>query len=143
MQGATTGASAISARADRDAARSPHARPTRAALATAAVLAALTGLAPPAASSAAQIGSVEIVASREGFRPKVVNLRKGEAVRFQLSTADEEHCFAVDALRIEKRIVPGRSTSFDLTPERVGSFPFHCCLEPSSQAQHGRLVVIE
>ncbi len=54
-----------------------------------------------------------------------------------------EHCFALDALRIEKRILPGRSTPADITPDRVGSFPFHCCLEPGNEAQRGRLVVSE
>jgi hypothetical protein len=45
------------------------------------------------------------VASREGFRPRVVNVRKGQPVRLLLSSADGEHCFALDAFRIEKRVV--------------------------------------
>jgi heme/copper-type cytochrome/quinol oxidase subunit 2 len=86
-------------------------------------------------------GEIKIVASREGFRPSLLTLRKGETVRLTLSTADEEHCFALDALRIEKRIVPGKNTVFDLTPDKTGSFPFFCCLETQPQAIHGEIKV--
>jgi len=86
---------------------------------------------------------IDVVASRGGFRPRAINLRKGETVRVALTTSDDEHCFAVDALRIEKRIVPGKTTTVDLTPERAGTFPFYCCLEAGADAQRGRLVVTE
>ena len=39
-----------------------------------------------------------------------MTLRKGETVRLVLSTEDGEHCFAVDEFRLEKRVVPGRTT---------------------------------
>lgn len=89
--------------------------------------------------------TVEVVASKEGFRPKVVNVRKGEAVRLLLSASDAEHCFALDAFRVEKRIRPGRPTALDLVPDRAGTFPFYCCLESGAAAEreHGRLVVTE
>ena len=86
-----------------------------------------------------------MTASHEGFRPRIINVRKGETVRLVLGTADGEHCFAVDAFRIEKRILPGRTTSVDLTPDRVGSFPFYCCLESgqAAEVEQGRLIVTE
>lgn len=86
---------------------------------------------------------IAIQAARSGFKPKVVTVRKGDIVHLVLTTADGEHCFAVDALRIEKRIVPGKSTEFDLTADQAGTLPFYCCLEPEDQAQRGRLVVTE
>jgi len=88
---------------------------------------------------------VELVASKEGFRPKVVNARKGDTLRLRLTTADDEHCFALEAFRVEKRIRPGRPVTVDLTPDREGTFPFYCCLETgeAAQVQHGRLVVVD
>ena len=88
---------------------------------------------------------VEIRASVHGFEPSEVTLRKGEAVHIVLSSADREHCFAVDAFRIEKRILRDRPTSFDFSPERTGRFPFYCCLEPGNAAavERGELVVTE
>ncbi len=62
-----------------------------------------------------------------------------------LSSGDREHCFAIDALRVEKRILPGRPTRFELTPDRAGVFPFHCCLESgeSAAAERGQIEVLE
>ena len=83
----------------------------------------------------------EVVASKTGWRPAVINLKKGEPVRLLLKTDDEEHCFAVDELRIEKRIVPGRATTLELTADRPGSFAFYDCLNP--EGKKGRLAVSE
>jgi len=102
-------------------------------------------LASAAAGSAAlqAVEQIEVVASDAGFKPAVLRLRRGEAVRLSLRTEDGEHCFAVDAFRIEKRVMPGRTTMLDLTPDRAGDFPFHCCLEPDNRKLHGRIVVSE
>ncbi len=102
------------------------------------------GFALLAAAAAAQ-DAVGVVASKEGFSPKVVNVRKGENLRLQLSSSDTEHCFALEAFRVEKRILPGKTTTVDLVPDRTGTFPFYCCLETGAAAdkEHGRLVVTE
>jgi heme/copper-type cytochrome/quinol oxidase subunit 2 len=88
---------------------------------------------------------IEIIASKEGFSPSTLRLKRGETVRLELTTADGEHCFAIDALRVEKRIVPGRPTRLELTPDRAGVFHYYCCLEPPDVAttQRGRLDVTE
>jgi heme/copper-type cytochrome/quinol oxidase subunit 2 len=99
-------------------------------------------LALGAAASAPQ-DELELIASRAGFRPKLLKLRKGDTARLLLKTADEEHCFALDAWRVEKRIAPGKTTSVELTPDRAGEFTFYCCLEPDNKALSGKLVVVE
>ena len=83
--------------------------------------------------------------SKRGFEPARITLRRGETTRLVLSSADVEHCFAIDALRVEKRVVPGRPTRMDLTPERAGVFPFYCCLESgkASEVERGRLTISE
>jgi heme/copper-type cytochrome/quinol oxidase subunit 2 len=94
---------------------------------------------------AADPPTLRVEASREGFHPGTLRLRKGETVRIVLTSADDTHCFAVDALRIEKRAVPGRETVFDVTPDEAGSFSFYCCLETGKAAEKewGELVVTE
>jgi heme/copper-type cytochrome/quinol oxidase subunit 2 len=89
--------------------------------------------------------TLELVASEKGFEPRVINLRKGDPVRLRLTTADREHCFELDAFRVEKRVLPGRVTVVDLTPEKAGTFAFQCCIEEGAAAdkEHGRLVVVE
>lgn len=96
-----------------------------------------------AAGAAPPDETIGVTASRQGFRPSTLNARSGETVRLQLQSADAEHCFALDALRVEKRILPGRTTSVDLTPDTVGRFPFYCCLEGSDSVERGTLVVSE
>jgi heme/copper-type cytochrome/quinol oxidase subunit 2 len=89
--------------------------------------------------------AIELRVSKRGFEPSRVTVRKGETARLVLSSSDGEHCFAIDALRVEKRIVPGRSTRLELTPARAGTFAFYCCLESgeAAEVQRGELVVAE
>lgn len=99
-----------------------------------------------AAAAPARGGAIwEVKASKHGFEPSRITLRRGESVSLVLSSVDAEHCFAIDTLRIEKRIVPGRTTTFDLTPDRAGVFPFYCCLESGEAAatERGQLTVTE
>ena len=102
-------------------------------------LLALAGLLAPTPGGS----GLEVSASKTGFQPAVIHLRKGEPARLVLKTADVEHCFAVDEFRIEKRIVPGKSTTVELTPDKAGSFAFYCCLEPDASTMKGKIVVGE
>ncbi len=86
---------------------------------------------------------LELSVSKAGFRPARLTVRRSEPVRLSISSADGEHCFALDAFRVEKRVVPGRSAIVDLIPDRAGTFPFHDCLAPEGEARTGQLVVIE
>jgi heme/copper-type cytochrome/quinol oxidase subunit 2 len=108
------------------------------------------GAASPRRQAAADVApssnrTQEVAASRSGFTPSVINARKGEAIQLRLTSRDQEHCFAVDAFRVEKRVVPGRATTVAITPDRAGTFPFYCCLESgaAAEAERGRLVVAE
>jgi heme/copper-type cytochrome/quinol oxidase subunit 2 len=82
----------------------------------------------------------DLLVSKGGFRPARLAVRRGEPVRLNVTSADGEHCFALDAFRVEKRVVPGRTTVVDLTPDRPGTFPFYDCLAPE---RTGELVVSE
>ena len=97
------------------------------------------GLAPPPDQPQ------DVAVSRSGFTPNVIHARKGEALHLRVTSKDQEHCFALDAFRMEKRIVPGRTTAVDLTPDKAGTFPYYCCLETGAAAEteRGRLVVAE
>lgn len=99
---------------------------------------------PPAPAPALPADQIDISVSRQGFRPGRMTIRKGEPVRLSLSTSDGEHCFAVDAFRVEKRVVPGKPSTVDLTPDRAGTFTFYDCLaEPGGDSKPGTLVVAE
>jgi cytochrome c oxidase subunit 2 len=99
---------------------------------------ATAGAAPPATR-------VELRLSSAGFAPARIVLHRGEPARLVVTAEGGEHCFAIDALRVEKRVTSGRPATVELTPERTGTFVFHCCLESGRQAERerGELVVTE
>ena len=106
----------------------------------------LLGLALAAFAAAAPAGpEIAVRVSKRGFEPSRITVRRGETTRLVLSSGDVEHCFAIDALRVEKRVGPGRPTRLDLTPEKAGVFPFYCCLESGEAAriERGELTVTE
>jgi heme/copper-type cytochrome/quinol oxidase subunit 2 len=96
-----------------------------------------------AGSAAFAADEIEIVASKDGFRPKLVKVHRGETTRLKLRSADGEHCFAIDALRIEKRLVPGKTVTVELVPDKVGELPFYSCLDAKDATMKGKLVVVE
>jgi heme/copper-type cytochrome/quinol oxidase subunit 2 len=102
-------------------------------------LALLLSLAAPAPGAA----ELEVAVSNRGFSPARISVRKGEVLKVVLTSVDQEHCFALDALRIEKRVLPGKRTPLEIVADRAGTFAFHCCLEPGNEALRGRLVVSE
>jgi heme/copper-type cytochrome/quinol oxidase subunit 2 len=119
---------------------------TRDVATTARFRAARAFLLAVAAAATAGAAEVEVRVSRRGFEPASLTLRKGETARMVLASGDGvEHCFAVDGLRVEKRIRPGGKTRFDLTPERVGVFAVHCCLDGSGgdHREQAELTVVE
>jgi heme/copper-type cytochrome/quinol oxidase subunit 2 len=106
----------------------------------------LPALALAVLAAAASAGAdVAVRVSERGFEPSRITVRRGEATRLVLQSADGEHCFAIDALRVEKRVVPGRPTRVDLVPVKAGVFPFYCCLASGEAAriERGELTVTE
>ncbi len=114
--------------------------PRRALAAVVVATAATLGAAAPVAGP-----GVDVKVSRRGFEPSRIVLRRGETTHLTLTSEDGEHCFAVDALRIEKRVASGRPTRLELTLERTGTLAFYCCLETGAQAdrERGELVISE
>ena len=104
------------------------------------------GLAVAVLAGAAPAGpEVAVRISKQGFQPSRITVRRGEATRLVLTSTDGEHCLAIDALRVEKRVVPGRPTRLDVAPGQAGVFPFYCCLESGGAAnvERGELTVTE
>jgi heme/copper-type cytochrome/quinol oxidase subunit 2 len=62
-------------------------------------------------------------------------------VRFVVMSREGDHCFAIPALDVEKRVRAARPLEVDVTFERGGEFPFHCCAESAGTAEAGVIVV--
>jgi heme/copper-type cytochrome/quinol oxidase subunit 2 len=86
---------------------------------------------------------IAVVMSRDRITPAQISARKGEPLHLAVTTADEEHCFAVDELRIEKRVRPGKTVAVEMAPDRAGRFSIYCCLESRESGPRGQLLVTE
>jgi hypothetical protein len=86
---------------------------------------------------------LEVTVSSRGFEPAQIAARKGENLKLWIGSVEGEHCFALDALRIEKRVLPGKRVLVEIVPDRSGTFIFHDCLAPGDEALRGSLVVSE
>ncbi|MFT4108831.1 cytochrome c oxidase subunit II [Propionicimonas sp.] len=72
--------------------------------------------------------SVGTVVHEAGTIDKIPDLYLpvNEAVRFNLISADVIHSFYVPAFYFKLDVIPGRTNSFDLTPDRIGVYSGKC-----------------
>ena len=93
-----------------------------------AVLAVLTlGVSSPRKAAAAESPRViEITAKRFGFTPNQITLKKGETVRFRLTSEDVTHGFFLRPLKVDEEIAPGKTTEVTVTPQAAGTFSLIC-----------------
>lgn len=69
---------------------------------------------------------VRISAMQWAFVPSAVTLQKGTPVELELTSSDVHHRFYLPDFDIDVDLVPGQSTSVQLTPTSAGTFPFRC-----------------
>jgi cytochrome c oxidase subunit II len=84
------------------------------------------GLTGSHGTRAAEPRVVRISAKRFEFTPSEVRVEKGETVVLELTSKDRVHGFNLPAFKIRKDIVPKEVTRVTLTPDKEGTFPFHC-----------------
>lgn len=102
----------------------------------------LGGVVPGSLASAegAEGYTVRVSVGSTGFEPKRIAVPLG-TVHFVVTSREGDHCFAVPSLDIEKRVRVGKPLEVDITFDRVGEYPFLCCVEPSGTAEVGSIVV--
>lgn len=69
---------------------------------------------------------IKITAKKFEYSPKDITLKKGEPVVLEFTTLDRLHGFSCPGLGIRTDIPPGKVTQLRFTPDKVGTFPFHC-----------------
>jgi cytochrome c oxidase subunit 2 len=55
-------------------------------------------------------------------------LPEGESVLFEMHSKDVIHAFWIPAFRLQEDVVPGITTSYRATPDRLGNYPIVCNL---------------
>ncbi|HEY6240859.1 MAG TPA: cupredoxin domain-containing protein, partial [Burkholderiales bacterium] len=69
---------------------------------------------------------IRVTARKFEFSPNDIELKKGDPVVLELTTADVLMGFSLPDLKLRTDIVPGEVARLRLTPDRVGSFEFVC-----------------
>ena len=96
-----------------------------------------------AAIAQSQPRVIKVSARRFVFTPARIEVRKGEAVVFELTTEDVFMGFNLPDFNVRADIVPGKTVRVPLTPDKAGTFTFLCdvfCGE-GHETMNGTLVV--
>ena len=82
---------------------------------------------------------IEITAKRFEFVPSDITLKKGETVKFRLTSQDVEHGFFLRALKVDEEILPGQTNEVTVTPQVAGTFTLIC--DHFCGANHGNMMM--
>jgi cytochrome c oxidase subunit II len=99
-------------------------RPGRRRVLAAGMAAVATALLPRPALP--QERSIRVFARKFEFVPEVLELKKGEAVVLEFTTADVIMGFNAPDFRLRTDIVPGEVARVRLAPDKAGEFEFFC-----------------
>jgi plastocyanin len=89
---------------------------------------------------AAEGYTVRLTVGSSGFEPKRLSVPLG-TVHFVITAREGDHCFAVPSLDVEKRVRSTKPLEADISFDRVGEYPFLCCVEGKGSAETGTIVV--
>jgi len=69
---------------------------------------------------------IMITAKKFEYSPKEITLKKGVPVALQFTSLDRLHGFNCPGLKLRIDIRPGKENILRFTPDKAGTFPFHC-----------------
>ncbi len=69
---------------------------------------------------------IQITAKRFEYSPKEITLKKGVPVVLEFTSLDRLHGFDCPGLKLRLDIRPGKVNILRFTPDKAGTFPFHC-----------------
>ena len=69
---------------------------------------------------------IQITAKKFEYSPKDIKVKKDVPVVLEFTSMDRLHGFNCPGLGIRSDIVPGKTTQLRFTPNKAGTFPFHC-----------------
>ena len=106
---------------------------------------ALFYVAQAQSSSAAAEQVIHLTAKKFDYSPNQITVKKGQPVVIQIVSLDRKHGFTIPDLKVRSDVRPGGENVVRFTPDRAGTFNFHCDLFCGSghEGMAGTLVVVE
>ncbi len=88
---------------------------------------------------------IQIKAKKFEYTPSEITLKKGVPVVLELASLDRLHGFNCPAFGIRGDIQPKKITKIRFTPDKVGTFEFHCDIFCGSghETMTGKFIVTE
>ena len=69
---------------------------------------------------------IKITAKKFEYSPSEITVKKGVPVVLEFTSLDRLHGFDCPGLGIRSDIEPGKVNRLEFTPQKAGTFPFHC-----------------
>ena len=77
-----------------------------------------------AADSGARV--IKITAHKFDYAPNEIRLKKDEPVILEFTSTDVDHGFNIPDFGLRADALPGETTRLSFTPQKAGTFEFHC-----------------
>ncbi len=86
---------------------------------------------------------ISVVMKKYSIQPSVIQLKAGQPVTLDVSTADVQHGFDVPELGIKEAVQPGHPAAISFTPKNKGEFKVTCGIicGPHHEDMSAKLVV--
>lgn len=87
---------------------------------------------------------VKVAARRFAFIPDTIVVKAGEPVRLEVTSTDVTHGIDLEGMQIDVVLPPNQPQHIEFTPEKPGTYHFHCSVYcgPGHQDMHGELIVV-
>jgi len=111
----------------------------------AALVIALSFDAPARPSPSPAEHVIHLTAKKFEYVPNEITVKKGEPVVIEIVSLDRKHGFTITDLGVRIDVKPGTTNVVRFTPDKVGTFHFHCDLFCGSghEGMAGTLVVVD
>lgn len=96
-------------------------------------------------SSADEVKTIDVVASRFKFEPETISVAEGDRVRLRLRSADRTHGIGIKAFRVNALIPKmGDVVTVEFVADRPGTFDITCSeyCGTGHRTMKGRLIVL-
>ena len=71
---------------------------------------------------------IHLTAKKFEYSPNEITVKKGQPVVIEIVSLDRKHGFTIPELKIRSDVKPGTKNVVRFTPDKAGTFNFHCDL---------------
>ena len=88
---------------------------------------------------------IHLTAKKFDYSPNEITVKKGEPVVIEIVSLDRKHGFTIPDFGVRSDVKPGAKNVVRFTPDKAGTFNFHCDLFCGSghEGMTGTIVVVE